>query len=491
MQRLMKTWLLLLAFVVHALLGQSASAQQAQEAVAAQGRWLGELSFKRHGQQDVVCKLAVAIRNYRIKDTFDCPQVWWLVPGFQWSITGRVDPAGNLVATNILWGQDIYAELTGTLRLASGRFAEQISYGTIRSTAGGDAVLALRPKAGAVETSKSAGSVPKPSAGAAATPAAASNRYDGHYAGKGLCTSNYSFQTGEFKIEAYVSARRARTNIIWQGRDSLVNNNYDSPVSKDGTIRIEGAYSGILVLHLADDPPVFEYVDQCKFPMIKNAGSEHPLSVIAAGTYDGVYTGMNSCTGALGGSSDYSPYQLRIKATVTGARADIQFRATGRASSENRYDFSSQIDEAGRLVHEVKSGELWSFRFADDPPAAQDRDNCVVELFRSALVGSNAEPRRFIDVGTYSGREVCTGGEGTSNQLEAKLEIENGTATFYVHQRHRGGLATYYESVDLDKTDAITIDVPFLGRVVVRLKKRPRPCENAFGIHGVAAPWYF
>jgi len=505
MRHLVTTWLVLLALSISFVSSQNAIAQQTRETVAAHGRWTGELRFKRHGQQDAVCKLAVTVRNYRIKDNFDCPRVWWLVPGFQWSIVGRIDPAGTLTGASIMWGQESYAELSGTLRQARGRFSEQISYGTIRSTAGGDAVLALRPEAGAAKSSKSTGSASKPSASATTMPASTLSRYDGRYAGKGLCrsirdagevefqaditvqngkvdasitmllkigrdhdrytaavddlglvripirygaiielrlaedppifeianhcdfpmtksksapsgehgavsagnhdgayfgkgfcTSAVNFTSVELEVESHVSAGRAtvritkRTKGSGAGVDEFKGDVGD--VGEDGTIRVEGAYNAQYVLKLAGEPN-FESVGQCKFPMTKTPGPEQPKTVVAAAAaavHDGIYSGANNCTGALGGSSDYSPYQLRITATVVGGRADILFRATGRANTENRYDFSAHLSDQGVLNQEVKSGEIWTFRFGDDQPVAKDRDYCVVRLNRESAAKSQS-----------------------------------------------------------------------------------------------------
>ena len=609
MRQFIMKWLWFLIVGFSAFVGLPAGAQQSSETIEAHGRWIGELLFKRHGQQDVVCKIAVSVRKYQIKDGFNCPQVWWLVPGFSWSIIGKVEADGTLTSADIKWGEETYAELTGTLRQARGRFSEQISYGTIRSTAGGDAVLQLRPEPGATREGKPIGAadgtdpkrlkagVVKTSdvedgtysgkvtcgsgfsvkleidgfmantelrikAGArddyysnshnlkslepiripftvpdsigdgeveigledrhptavvhalkdcdlvlekqgssgsvasekAATAAAALNRYDGRYAGKGLCqsirdanvvdfeadilvqngqarasitmqlsfsrdydvytatvddsglvripirygavvelrladdpptfeiaehcnfsmtksngkpsgrdaaksasvhegvyygkglcTSTVNFTTVELEVEGRVSAGRGIVKITKRTKDGVASfEEFEGPVGQDGTIHVDGTFNATYVVKLTGEPPQFESVGQCKFPMTKKAGSEHPISVIAAGTYDGVYTGTISCTGALGGSSDYSPYQLQIKATVTDARADIQFRATGRASAENRYDFSTHLSKQGTLNYEVKSGEIWTFRFGDDPPIARDRDNCVVKLEKKA-----------------------------------------------------------------------------------------------------------
>jgi hypothetical protein len=420
-------WILTVGFAV--VFGQPVGAQESGETVEAHGRWVGELQFKRHGQQDVICKIAVSVRNYQIKDGFDCPQVWWLVPGFSWSIVGKVDASGTLASANIMWGKENYAELTGTLRRASGRFSEQISYGTIRSTAGGNAVLALRPEAGAIRVGKATDDADRKTETAAKS-TTATGIYDGTYSGKSLCNSNYSFQTGEFNVEANVSAGRARINTIWQGRDSRGHNNYDRIVDEDGTVRIEWVYGGIIVIHFADDPPAFEFVDQCKFPLQKVATTSDADSFAkTVSIQDGTYSGKQVCTADEGVSQ-----QTEARLTIGGETATLYYHFLSRGGLIT-YHKTVDINESDTITLPIGGpNNPVVVRLKERPLVAEVINNCTIELVGVAGQSSESGDKipTKVENGLYHGQSACKSSSGFDYMMSFDIRVQDERAKIIV-----------------------------------------------------------
>ena len=107
----------------------------AEDAVAATGAWIGEVSFKplsliASAVEQVVCPIEVSLKNYKLKEYFSCG-------GDAWTISGTVEPDGKLRSTTLYSvGAAVYP-LSGTLRRSSGKLSPKRSW---------MATVTLRPK---------------------------------------------------------------------------------------------------------------------------------------------------------------------------------------------------------------------------------------------------------------------------------------------------------------------------------------------------------
>jgi len=242
-------------------------AQMRNEIVNANGRWTGEIRFALANQEDVTCKISVSLKNYELRDSFNCYGLWWLPPGRSWSINGMVKADGSLVATKVAWGYVSYAALQGDLRKSSGP-AGGPEFDLLATNPGSVEVsLVLKPETGATQEGKPIDDSDGVDGGEVKT---AAGDHDGIYSGKKHCSGS---SAGVFvmRVKAMVQGTQAKVEITRGGGGSYLRYNFSQDLGEHGTIEYELPGATILTLRLYDDPPLAEDIDGCEIELEKQA----------------------------------------------------------------------------------------------------------------------------------------------------------------------------------------------------------------------------
>jgi len=250
----------------------AAPAQMKNEIVNGNGRWTGEIRFALASQEDVSCKIALSLKNFEIRDSFNCYAVWWLPPGRSWSIEGEVKNDGSLVAAKVNWGYVKYAALQGDLRKSSGA-AGGPAFDMVATNPGDVEVrVLLTPEAGATEEGKPIDDTDQKGSGEPKI-AAVTGVHDGIYSGKKHCTSTAHSQLYVMRVRAMVLGSSAKVEITTTGATGSSNQyKFSQNLSEQGTVKYKLGWSEEMTFRFSDDPPVARSIyGDCDFELEKHA----------------------------------------------------------------------------------------------------------------------------------------------------------------------------------------------------------------------------
>ncbi len=264
-----RLWRRAACLLIVALVGWSppATAQSADEEVDANGRWMGEVRFALAEHDDVTCKLAVLLKSYKFRTSFNCFAIWWLPPGRSWSISGSVKPDGTLQSTDIKWGYIRYAALAGGLRQARGPAGGQ-EFDMVAANPGPvEVIVTLQPELGAVAKAE----VAEPEKTKSTATAAVSAKpviEDGVYVGRTFCGDTSIYKDLKFRLVVTVRDSKVDINGISEGRNwatNLPTRSYD--LKNKETVEFILSAGPIIVINFENHPPkVSAYIGGDRVP---------------------------------------------------------------------------------------------------------------------------------------------------------------------------------------------------------------------------------
>jgi hypothetical protein len=459
----------------------------AQSPIDGNSTWKGTLRFIQPDAREVACKITLPLKNFKVRNSFDCFDVWWLPPGRVFSLQGEVKPDGNLKSLELKWGHITYAQLTGSLNQASGEAGSRV----MRMAVGdpGDVTVQLTLLPVGQQAKKAPENTP-----------AVIGIHDGIYTGEKYCQGPVSVKVWLMQAKATVIGSYANVEFSTvQPTGGSNHYNFSQKLNEHSSVTFQTGLDLEWILDFSNDPPIARSNDGCEFELEKQGPNGSAASksasdgaakpVIEDGTYSGkvncgpgfrlklVINGFVAKTGLrviAGSNNDYYSNSYNLKSLEPIRIPFIVPDGLG----EGEVEIGLEDRHPTAVVHALRDCDLNLKKQGPSASTASDKfddDDANGKGVKKSKIGTQIG----IYDGIYAGKNYCKTDSFKEQEYEIESSVSAGRAKTKLTERFSDGADNTYnfDSV-VDEAGTIQVELPYGSVVRLHFGENPPSFEG-------------